>query len=461
MHDLKELFERSLENIRPATPPPGQWNTIQGQLSGPQAIGQTTTSTTTGFYAGMGGGVLLGSLLTTILIFLVFPQYITKYHTTEVLLAETSAMHPVEPIEAAKAAQEVAASTSLPAANLSNNTSIHVAKASKRSSTFFAPLPFPDFTNLPDINLREPVTFIGAFRQNTVPETPASAARALAVGPLARDFVLLPDQSFTNAINSLEISTPDSTLQLASGRKARWHFQPTPKGENPPSRWEAGAYASPWLTSSSYLDGPDEYSVSTAPANGSPFVLSSGETIILTRERALDQHFRKQLTYHQLNLEGARQFSNGLRLGLGLLWENNNRSDLSLVKNLPGLLAEGNYAVLLDEKNSTLYTSLSAQYTFRRRMRLRYFAGVAATGQVYSHYSAEKFLYAQATGSMHSQEKIVNDNYHFLPVILFRPQVGFNYQLSSQLSLGLQVSSDIKNFEQVPDFGLGGRWVFR
>lgn len=262
-------------------------------------------------------------------------------------------------------------------------------------------------------------------------------------------------------MDALVINPPDSVALRASGRKARWHFEPTPGGETPAARWEIGISASPWLTSSSYLDGPDEYSVSVNPADGSPFVLSSGETAILTRERALDQHFRKQLTYHQLQLEGARQFENGLRIGFGLLWENNNRSDLSLLDNLPGLLPENGYALLVDEKYGSLHTTLSAQYTFRQRKRLRYFVGVAGVGQVYSRFSAEKLLYERSTGLLHQQEILENYNRHFLPVLLIRPQVGFQYQLARQLSLGVQISSGIEGFEQVPEFGLGGRWTLR
>lgn len=469
MHDLKELFERSLDNIRPATPPAGQWSGIEQQLAAGYPAGTISpvaSSTTTGFYTGLGGGFFAGSLLTMIVVFLVFPQYLSQYLYREVLpISINDASIEEEPM-----LQQMAWDDDRPELSSESGETLPVVNAlptqaitPKGILTFSSNASLPDFSRFPPPAYPNPSPVFSAelFSTDRGEEPTAGGYKSNQVITLQRDFFSLQSPKLDGLFGNMAINTPDSMLSRASGRKARWHFEPIPYGQNPPARWEAGMTASPWLTSSSYLDGPDEYSVSTDPANGVPFVLGSGETVILTRERALDQNFRKQLTYHQLQLEGARQFGNGLRLGFGLLWENNNRSDLSLVDNLPDLIPDNNYVLLVDEKYGTLHTTLSAQYTFRRRMRLRYFVGMAAIGQVYSNFSSEKLLYTGSTGVLHQQEKIESLNHHFLPVVLLRPQVGLQYQLARQLSLGLQVSYGTNGYGQVPEFGLGGRWTLR
>lgn len=229
----------------------------------------------------------------------------------------------------------------------------------------------------------------------------------------------------------------------------------------PLARWEFGAYLYPDRS-----EATTRVATFSEMDNGSrPQQFDFGNReVTLYATGNLFPELDRRLRVNSVNFELARQFSNGLRLGLGVAWTPPQTDGLLNEREyLNEQLLPGNWATYSTFKTQAVYTSARLEYTFLRRRRFRPYAGVSFQSLFFTKYKFQQRLFER---NSENSETINSTTFTSTPVfgrLQVSPLLGFQYELSERFSAGLEYVPRVsRGFVETADtrsrVGLGCRY---
>ncbi len=219
------------------------------------------------------------------------------------------------------------------------------------------------------------------------------------------------------------------------------------KKANPSGRWETGLHITPWLSEAS--TGVFTYT-ETMNGNSPRAFTVDGSDVVLYPVNTLNPNLNERLQVRFLSFDVARQFSNGLRVGVGLFWQPRiSRGLINEQEYLNAQLLAGEWARYVSVVTQTLSTSLSVDYTFRRRKRFRPYLGVTLQSNFYQDGNSAQFLFERESGRVEELYRVYSINSADFGNLRILPRTGFQYELTDHLSVGMEI---------IPGIGVGGRW---
>lgn len=213
------------------------------------------------------------------------------------------------------------------------------------------------------------------------------------------------------------------------------------------ARWEAGLHVTPLVSGSR----TDVYTYAEESNGSSPRSYNFGNrTVNLYREDNVRQEIPRRFQVWIVSFELARQFSNGLRAGIGMAW---------LPPKVDGLiehgevltneLSPGQWATNFTSEREYVLTTAQLDYTFYRRRRFRPYLGVMLSYELYTNYRSMTNLFERSSGTTEVVSTSYASRYPGDNGLLVLPRIGFQYDLNERISIGTEI---------MPGFGIGGRW---
>lgn len=422
MANLDDLFRSSQRTVRPATPPTGQWEQIISQVNAvpsPPRRGGFLGGLLIGLLAGLGFGVALlyyrgepdctGN----------FVEALAPAAAPPAVTVVTETVHDTVRIVEYLPAKLEPMNWSL--ADFSAAQLIQEKLATPRDDVRWGKKPMADFTKIID----------SRFWNGGVSSVhPEDTIDLLAV----RGFKPLPVK--------VETVTPNL------GWKG---FTRVGKSEHPAGRWEVGVHFTPELTNGEVYGRTLNR---TMGPNGQKEIynIDGREVTLYNMNNSMDAPLRVRPRIEMVHVQTARQFSNGLRVGLGFGYEHQ-AAALPKGSAIRDVLSEGQYLVYTRDESKKYLGTIQVGYTFWRRQRLQVGLGLITGGYfrnddlnpqyIYSvderrHYSIGKSSRTRQSGTSFYKWTVL-------------PQMTVHYHLNDRLSVGAEI---------VPGLGLGARYKF-
>lgn len=452
---LDKLFRDRELNVPPATPPPGQWALIRDRQPALEISNKRPLpfwALALALFLGLGVGVPSGA-----------------YFLGNECPAETSGEEVYAASVSGKAnggsdpaVDRLASSASLaPAAAPINSpapaslTQPNQANYTTRSATANTLLLRPQvkqteaFTALTEIAADVPplpdfTRGLGEQAGDSQVKTNNGAMRATAISTLP--------QIEAGTVASARFGSLQSTLVSAAALTPIEPIEIRPRKLHPLTRWETGLHLTPWLSRKSIFT-IQTYSETNNGSTPEQFDFGGREVDIYPLSR-VNPELKRRFQINIVNLELARQFGNGLRLGIGLAWAPKSIFGLPDEQEfLNEQLQSGEWAEHYVIESQGLSMGLHVDYTFRRRRRFRPYLGFMVNTNLYSSVNLDTRLYERSSGRGEtlSTSSFTSSTGFYLQRLV--PRTGFQYDLSERFSVGLDI---------VPisysGIGLGGRF---
>ena len=443
---LDKLFRDAQRSVPPATPPPGQWDRIRaGELTVPAGAKRPVFVWWLGLAlcAGLGMGVPLGG-------------YVFGGECPAEALTGSSAERPgnSNPFARPRVQGELAEAMS-PAENTAPLTSTAPASAPRKASR---PNPLsPSDAQATQRPLAAPAapenrrttgqdTALRPEPDDAPPGSPATPAP----GEKPRTTPPGIDKLTAPGPVPVSVSGPLRPRYLLAAKTTGLKVIPVDIGRksyDPLTRWEVGLNVAPLLLRR-YAFGQ---TYTTADNGGTPREVSfGGQNLNLYDARFFRLNLPRRLALHSLNLRAARQFRNGLRLGIGFDWTPNSFASINRASQLPvGQLQGREWATFSTWQYQRINASVIADYTFLRRRRLRPYLGVMVSSPLYLRSERTAYLQELSTGRAEVTELVRDIRTFDFTNRWTQFRLGAQYDLGSRISVGLEV---------VPDAALGVRW---
>ncbi len=461
---LDKIFRDRQANVPPSSPPPGQWERIRSREL---VVGPVARQSSTGWQLvlvlllGIGLGVFGGAYL--------FGSQCPG--GAEVGEGDTTAGSAALPNGTHISVETLVPLTSPAPASAPESTLL---SASALSSQFDnqpvesqATLKAPRNTiqSITASDKKQPIS--NAFAKAEAPADPRVVLKTETdlkrpenvekPGRTSPNVVITQVPTVTNAApKSIQFGSLQSTLVVAATALASTNPVPIKRRKSKQrGSWEFGINLTPGQSAArSYV------SIYTEIDNGfasRQYDFGDRELTLYDASR-LYPNLNRRLQMKFVTFDLARQFDNGLRVGLGITWR---------PSHLMGLRNERDFTanqLLPEEWGSTfrfgsqaVYTSARLDYTFLRRRRLRPYAGVSLQTLSYSDYNLREQLYEGRTGNSETVRAESGANLLFFRGLQVRPRAGFQYDLSERFSVGAEIVPWV-GVEFTPWVGVGGRY---
>lgn len=456
---LDDFFRKGLQNIPDSTPPPGQWEKIrQRELVVKPVLSGFTASWVV-------GSLLLGLVIGSSGMWLYTSWYAAADRLVELkpvpvnkaaeevdfsLLTEpTAVMEEMKPAAEAAGDNEVRM-YERQRSSLMNQAAVELKKRSIPTAT----------SQTPEAAIENQELSVSKEIQKVAPETANTALS----GSL-RTRVRAEKKQVIRRLNTLPVAAlpqpdyqmPKSVTKTAAtlAGYANSVFILLPKTVSrrptPASRWEAGLSFAPGLTNSRVTSR-----VFTEQNNGNApqLFFFNNQQIELFADDIFDQEVRQQIQLASMSLEGARQFANGTRLGLGVSYSPYSLSGLNNPNDvLAPLLLEGEFATYNWAYEKRFSSFITGGYTFLRRRKVRPYLGLRIGLDFYQEGERKSYLLRGQDGR---SEEFLSSRYNSntgLRELIFNvtAQVGVQYQVHKRISLGVDL---------LPELAAGMRYRF-
>lgn len=408
MAKLDDLFRRSHEHIRPATPPPGQWARIQA--------GVPTTRVRTrhwSFLPGLLLGLLLGGGLT-------------------MSLAPFGTESPTPVIPDCPVVGPSVLTSSVPSVP---PDTVFVTVYRDRPASLVAVGTSP-------LKSVMPPPLIASPKEKPIQLLPEISLRAATVTHPVPDYEFERLRSWNTERELQQAMIQNTDIVMVEVDKFR--------KQKPAGRWEVGLHVTASLPARKTTADLFTDATSSSPGQD-PVLLEDGRELFLDQLGRGETEQEKEVFAHVLSLDVARQFSSGLRVGLGLTGIADKQGFVSSYDGLAVEFGDADFARTSDFWKVNLFATLAVGYTFRRDRKLQYYVGGLLMGKVSVHGEARKVYYdfARRQAFIGDIDKFgidgSFDDFYLLP------QFGIHHRLGKRFTLGIEIS---------PGFSAGARYQF-
>jgi hypothetical protein len=449
---LDKIFRDQQANVPPATPPPGQWERIQnGELTVEPGSKRALPYwwLALGLCLGLGVGVPAGAYF--------FGSECPTSPAAEVVVA---GVETVDARQTKPSAQGPAPSTSFAPAAAPKKEAEKAVSVAEELPKPVAMLevnqaPVPSETDVLDVPEQAPPVAKTQEGESSAGYLPVDIASVQAIKKVyvreegTRAISRMPrfEPAYVGSVNvgalrqTLVRSATNSTVApVKIGRRER----------DPLKRWEIGFGLMPMRTRPVLLA---QYYTETDNGDIPRSFEFEGRDVALYRGEIPDfDALSRRLRFNTINMEGARQFNNGLRLGLGLTWNGGATGRFQEARDFfKQELAAGEWATFRDFTRREFNALAFVDYTFLRRRRFRPYLGFMFSTPVYSRTQFLHYLFEKNSGRVEVLNEVTSVSGFDLSSRFGQIRLGFQYDLSARLSIGL-------NFESAPHIGIGGRY---
>lgn len=448
MSDSMDKFFRDQQaNVPPATPPPGQWQQIRKGKLIVEPVSKRPVPywwLALGLCLGLGLGVPVGAYF--------FSAQCPANSVKEVVVGVTTAKGgeeklsgsvpvPLTDIVPAAAPEKPLASVIGTSADL---------QASTRSAILNneAAKPADEVSDL--LRLDVSIKSVSA-EENTPKGEVVTKVDSLntAVGRPKEEGLAKLANAKQAPVRSTRFGSLQSTLVRAAALAEVEPMKIKQRRPTPLARWEFGLHITPWRSSAA--PAVRTYSESDPGLGLSPRSYEfDGQDVSLYSTNTLNPDLPRRFQLKVVSFEAARQFQNGLRVGVGMAWVPRHLEGLVNGREyLNAQLLSGEWARSYTIERQTVYGSVQLDYTFMRRRRFRPYLGLSLRTFVYGDFNVQERLFERESGRSETINSIYSVNQIDLNSLEFLPRAGFQYDLSGRISVGLEI---------VPGVGIGGRW---